>query len=113
MLEDVENDISYTYSGYAPISIRLGQCVAQKSGAISNPAETSSADDGDAKGKGSSARELHAHPIVGWKGFEDMLGTIPGKTFDIVQKVPASTNFTPSSVASLSKSSGRYHLLAL
>jgi hypothetical protein len=100
-LEEVENDISYTYSGYAPISIRLVQCVAQKSGVISNPAEKSSADDGDGKGKGSSARKLHAHPIVGWKGFEDVLGTIPGKTFDIAHKVPASTNSTASSVASL------------
>ncbi|KAG2155689.1 Sec1-like protein [Suillus clintonianus] len=97
-LEEVENDISYTYSGYAPISIRLVQCIAQKSGVISNPAEKSSADD---KGKGSSARKLYGHPIVGWKGFEDVLGTIPGKTFDIVQKVPASTNSTASSVASL------------
>ncbi|KAG1774000.1 Sec1-like protein [Suillus placidus] len=100
-LEEVENDISYTYSGYAPISIRLVQCVAQKSGVISNPAEKSKADDGDGKGKGSSTRKLHAHPIVGWKGFEDVLGTIPGKTFDIVQKVPASTDSTASSVASL------------
>lgn len=108
-LEEVENDISYTYSGYAPISIRLVQCVAQKSGVISNPAEKSSADDGDGKGKGSNARKLHAHPIVGWKGFEDVLGTIPGKTFDIAQKVTVSTNSTASSVVSLSKSLGRYH----
>jgi len=100
-LEEVENDISYTYSGYAPISVRLVQCVAQKNGVISNPAERSSADDVDGKGKGSSARKLYAHPIVGWKGFEDVLTAIPGKTFDIVQKMPASTNSTTSSVASL------------
>lgn len=100
-LEEVENDISYTYSGYAPISIRLVQCVAQKSGVISNPAEKSGADDGDGKGKGSSTRKLHAHLIVGWKGFEDVLGTIPGKTFDIAQKMPASTNSASSSIASL------------
>ncbi|KAG0707596.1 Sec1-like protein [Suillus ampliporus] len=103
-LEEVENDISYTYSGYAPISVRLVQCVAQKNGVISNPAERSNADDVDGKGKGSSARKLHAHPIVGWKGFEDVLGVIPGKTFDIVQKVPASTNSTASSVVSLLRS---------
>lgn len=101
-LEEVENDISYTYSGYAPVSVRLVQCVAQKSGVISNPAEKSSADDVDGKGKGSSAKKLFAHPIVGWKGFEDVLTAIPGKTFDIVQKMPASTNST--SVASLRKS---------
>jgi hypothetical protein len=46
---------------------------------------------------------------VGWKGFEDVLATIPGKTFDIAQKVPASTNSTASSVVSLSKSLARYH----
>jgi vacuolar protein sorting-associated protein 33A len=103
-LEEVENDISYTYSGYAPISVRLVQCIAQKSGVISNPAERSSADDVDGKGKGSSARKLYAHPIVGWKGFEDVLTVIPGKTFDIVQKMPASTNSTTSSVASLRRS---------
>ncbi|OAX42105.1 Sec1-like protein [Rhizopogon vinicolor AM-OR11-026] len=100
-LEEVENDISYTYSGYAPISIRLVQCVAQKSGVISNPAERSTADDVDGKGKGSSNKKLYAHPIVGWKGFEDVLTAIPGKTFDIVQKMPPSTNSTTSSVTSL------------
>jgi hypothetical protein len=103
-LEEVENDISYTYSGYAPISVRLVQCVAQKSGVISNPAEKSSADDVDGKGKGPSARKLYAHPIVGWKGFEDVLAAIPGKTFDIVQKMPATTNSATSSVSSLRKS---------
>ncbi|KAJ7147968.1 hypothetical protein C8R46DRAFT_1044960 [Mycena filopes] len=38
-LDEVENDISFVYSGYAPISVRLVQCVAQKGGVLSNPAE--------------------------------------------------------------------------
>ncbi|KAG6380785.1 Sec1-like protein [Boletus reticuloceps] len=96
-LEELENDIGYVYSGYAPISVRLVQCVAQKSGVISNPAEKASADDRDGKGKGSTSKKLFAHPIVGWKGFEDVLSTIPGKTFDIVQKMPSGTGpETPS-----------------
>ena len=37
-LEEIENDISFVYSGYAPISIRLVQCIAQKGGVLSNPA---------------------------------------------------------------------------
>lgn len=90
-LEELENDISYVYSGYAPISIRLVQCVAQKSGVISNPAEKASVDDRDGKGKASNPKQLFAHPIVGWKGFEDVLSAIPGKTFDIVQKLPSGT----------------------
>ncbi|KAF8559936.1 Sec1-like protein [Imleria badia] len=98
-LEELENDISYVYSGFAPISVRLVQCVAQKSGVISNPAEKTSADDG--KGKGSTSKKLFAHPIVGWKGFEDVLSTIPGKTFDIVQKLPSGTGPETSSISAL------------
>ncbi|KAI6163733.1 Sec1-like protein [Pisolithus thermaeus] len=100
-LEEVENDISFVYSGYAPISVRLVQCVAQKNGVISNPVVdkvtnnggTGSADHGDAVGKDTSidAKKLYAHPIIGWKGFEDVLGTLPGKTFDIPRSVNAIT----------------------
>ncbi|KIK30043.1 hypothetical protein PISMIDRAFT_382286 [Pisolithus microcarpus 441] len=104
-LEEVENDISFVYSGYAPISVRLVQCAAQKNGVISNPVVdkatnsggTSSADHGDVVGEGTSmdAKKLYAHPIVGWKGFEDVLGTLPGKTFDIPRSVNATTGTNP------------------
>ncbi|KIM70074.1 hypothetical protein SCLCIDRAFT_1207361 [Scleroderma citrinum Foug A] len=105
-LEEVENDISFVYSGYAPISVRLVQCVAQKNGVISNPAvdkatdrttnqnaSANSVNQGDADGKGKSvaSKKLYAHPIVGWKGFEDILGALPGKTFDIPRKTNSST----------------------
>lgn len=66
--EDAESeDISSVYSGYAPLSVRLVQCVAQKSAVLLAPA---------AAGPSSSAAErvrLEANPIVGWKGFEDVL----------------------------------------
>ncbi|KAG6868565.1 hypothetical protein C0993_001012 [Termitomyces sp. T159_Od127] len=78
-IDEIENDISFTYSGYAPISIRLVQCVAQKGGVISNPAEKA-ANDTSAKHE-----KMQAHPIVGWKGFEDVVASIPGETVDIVQ----------------------------
>lgn len=90
-LEEVENDISFTYSGYAPISVRLVQCVAQKGGVISNPAERERAtQDVTAADGGSRAPpgKVQAHPIVGWKGFEDVLAAIPGETIDIIQKLP-------------------------
>lgn len=74
------NDISFVYSGYAPLSIRLVQCVSQKPAVLSAAVDDSSA----ANGK----RVIpQAHPIVGWKGFEDVLATIPGKTVDEVQKL--------------------------
>ncbi|KAJ6623145.1 Sec1-like protein [Mycena sp. CBHHK59/15] len=82
-LDEVENDISFVYSGYAPISIRLVQCVAQKGGVLSNPAEKEKAPT-DGKTQPPAAK-AQAHPIAGWRGFEDILATIPGETVDIVQ----------------------------
>jgi hypothetical protein len=74
-LDELENDASYVYSGFAPLSARLVQCVAQKGGVLANPADV-----GDTR--------VRAHPIVGWKGFEDTLAAIPGATVDVVQKAP-------------------------
>uniref|UniRef100_A0A0W0FCB5 ATP binding protein n=1 Tax=Moniliophthora roreri TaxID=221103 RepID=A0A0W0FCB5_MONRR len=95
-LSEVENDISFTYSGYAPISIRLVQCVAQKGGVLSNPAEKEKSNQG-ANANSQDARiaaKVQAHPIVGWKGFEDILATIPGETVDINQKDPSGMSLT-------------------
>jgi hypothetical protein len=93
-LDELENDISYVYSGYAPISIRLVQCVAQKGGVLSNPAKNKEAgtEDGNRKGKSTLLGQVQAHPIVGFKGFEDVLESIAGKTFDITQKGPEGTS---------------------
>ncbi|KAI0304598.1 Sec1-like protein, partial [Russula brevipes] len=80
-LDELENDISYVYSGYAPISIRLVQCVAQKGGVLSNPAknkEGATEEDGK-KGKSTSLGPTQAHPIVGFKGFEDAIESIAGR----------------------------------
>lgn len=79
-LEEVENDIGFVYSGWAPISIRLVQCVAQKGGVISNPAEKEKTADEQSK---SSIGKVQAHPIVGWKGFEDIVSAIPGETVTV------------------------------
>ena len=82
VVDDVDdaapNDISYVYSGYAPLSIRLVQCAVQKN-TILGPAASETP---DARGK----RQLpKAHPLVGWRGFEDVLGGIPGATVDVRQ----------------------------
>jgi hypothetical protein len=87
-LDELENDISYVYSGYAPISIRLVQCVAQKGGVLSNPAKSKegAAEEDGKKGKSALLGPTRAHPIVGFKGFEDVVQSISGRTFDIKQK---------------------------
>lgn len=97
-LEEVENDISFVYSGYAPLSIRLVQCVAQKGGVLSNPAEKEkkamTGESADSTGAGVGM--VQAHPIVGWKGFEDVLEVIPGETFDMAPKPPRGGTETPA-----------------
>lgn len=95
-VEELENDISYVYSGYAPISVRLVQCVAQKGGVLSNPAldkgdrPEGEPADGTADVSGGTTK-VQAHPIVGWKGFEDVLASMPGETVDFVPKGLAPT----------------------
>ena len=89
-LDEVENDISFVYSGYAPISIRLIQCVAQKGGVISNPAEKEKTNNDVSNKndqKNSPMGKVQAHPIVGWKGFEDVVNVIPGQTVEVRQRV--------------------------
>ena len=92
-MEELENDVSYVYSGYAPISVRLVQCVAQKGGVLSNPAAEKDKKGGDGESPRRSAATMlvQAHPIVGWKGFEDVTAAIPGETVDIVQRLPGSS----------------------
>lgn len=90
-LDEIENDISFAYSGYAPISVRLVQCIAQKGGVLSNPAEKEKAStetNNAPDQKKLSFGKVQAHPIVGWKGFEDVVAMIPGKTVEIVQNAP-------------------------
>ncbi|KAJ7174275.1 Sec1-like protein [Mycena filopes] len=101
-LDEVENDISFVYSGYAPISVRLVQCVAQKGGVLSNPAEKEKERDKAAAGKAQgSSIKAQAHPIVGWRGFEDLMATIPGETVDIVQNGTSRGKAVAAPMASL------------
>jgi hypothetical protein len=81
------NDISYVYSGYAPLSIRLVQCVTQKNAILSVGASTAGNEDDQPVAGGKKKREVpKAYPVSGWKGFEDVMGSIPGATVDTRQK---------------------------
>ncbi|KAF9360746.1 hypothetical protein BGX34_007526 [Mortierella sp. NVP85] len=71
--EHAPNDISYVYSGYAPLSVRLIQCVVQRG------------KDGKPAGPGGRGPGLPGGN--GWKGFEEVLRMLPGKTFDEKQRV--------------------------
>lgn len=64
--------------------------MAQKGGVISNPAEKEKASNDAStisEQKKSSIGKVQAHPIVGWKGFEDVVSMIPGQTVETRQRV--------------------------
>ncbi|KAM0241075.1 hypothetical protein ACHAPO_001877 [Fusarium lateritium] len=74
--EDDPNDVSYVYSGYAPLSIRLVQCILQKQYLLSVT-------------KGNSASAAGAPPGVGtqgWQGFDEAVKHVRGQTFYEHQK---------------------------
>ena len=70
-------DISYVYSGFAPLSVRLVQCILQKPYMLSLI-------------KGGTASVSPMNPASatspGWLGFEDVVKSARGATFSIVQK---------------------------
>ncbi|PWN46543.1 Sec1-like protein, partial [Violaceomyces palustris] len=82
-------DVSYVYSGYAPLSIRLVQAVAQKEALLDPPMPIHASSDQGGKTNASRINSRsnlpRAHPIVGWRGFEDVVNSLPGYTFDEIQ----------------------------
>nr|XP_019003591.1 ATP-binding protein [Kwoniella mangroviensis CBS 8507]OCF67052.1 ATP-binding protein [Kwoniella mangroviensis CBS 8507] len=77
------NDISYVYSGYGPISLRLVQCLTMKNQILSSSTSTTNGE--DANGLGAGKEKPKAHPLNGWKGFEDVLSVLPGDNVDVRQ----------------------------
>jgi hypothetical protein len=86
-----EPDISYVYSGWAPLSVRLVQCITQKGGVFANPnvqigkqrQRSTSRSTGEQEPRSQDGMKAPAHPITGWKGFEDVIDLVPGDTFDL------------------------------
>jgi len=74
--EKEPKDISYVYSGFAPLSVRLVQCVLQKPYILSLT-----------KG-GPTPPTVNTVSAAspGWLGFEDIVKSARGSTFSIVQK---------------------------
>ncbi|KKK20273.1 vacuolar sorting protein [Aspergillus rambellii] len=74
--EKEPNDVAYVYSGFAPLSIRLVQCVLQKPYILSL-----------IRGGSTAATTSPANTASpGWLGFEDVVKSARGSTFSIVQK---------------------------
>jgi lysine-specific histone demethylase 1 len=69
------NDIAYVYSGYAPLSIRLVQCILQKQFLLRIT-----------KGNGVTSSAGAGGGAQGWRGFDDAVKHARGQTFDELQK---------------------------
>jgi hypothetical protein len=76
--EKQPRDISYVFSGYAPLSVRLVQAVTQKEALLDTA--------GAGAKRNATAPLPRAHAIVGWKGFEEVLAALPGATVDEEQR---------------------------
>ncbi len=77
--EQDPNDIAYVYSGYAPLSVRLVQCILQKQYLLSftkGSATNGAAATANAGGDGGQ----------GWRGFDEAVKHARGATFDDMQK---------------------------
>ncbi|KAK6227234.1 Sec1 family protein [Colletotrichum tabaci] len=72
--EDDPNDIAYVYSGYAPLSVRLVQCVLQKQYLLKVT-----------RGNGASAA-TGGPAAQGWHGFDEAVKHVRGQTFYELQK---------------------------
>ncbi|KAI9755946.1 MAG: F-actin-capping protein subunit beta [Chaenotheca gracillima] len=86
--EQDPNDIAYVYSGYAPLSVRLVQCLLQKQYLLSIT-KGSGGVIGGLGGQGTTSGGGAAAAIAntqGWRGFEDVVKSVKGKTFDEVQR---------------------------
>ncbi len=74
--EQNPNDIAYVYSGYAPLSIRLVQCLLQKQYILSITRGNGITGAGVTAGSGAQ----------GWRGFDEAVKHARGQTFDELQK---------------------------
>lgn len=83
--ETIKTDVSYAYSGYAPISLRLIQTA---SGNLSDVA------DGRPNG-------------LSWKGAEDIIQLLPGASFE-KSVIPETKSFRATSKSSLIRITGFY-----
>ncbi|KAJ1729849.1 Vacuolar protein-sorting-associated protein 33 [Coemansia biformis] len=96
MRDDDPDDVSYVYSGYAPISIRLLQCLVHDP-AVYTPTSSSRYASllrplGDSRTRPAQHDGQSIGGVKGgWGGWDDVLAELPGETVDLRQ-IPAGSN---------------------
>jgi hypothetical protein len=87
--ESSPDDISYVYSGYAPISVRLVQHalgLGSTSGASAAGAFVAGMA-GVGSSTSSQVRDKTGATVTGWRGIDEVLRTLPGVVFEEQQKI--------------------------
>lgn len=82
ILDDVDegddpSDVAYVFSGYAPLSVRLVQCILQP-----NYLRSLSSPGANRKAGAANPTPVADSGVGGWKPFSDALAQIRGRTFD-------------------------------
>lgn len=111
-------DISYVYSGYAPLSVRLVQCAVQNISAghaggsvpgigllVNVVGGGSSATVGSSNTHEKAGRQDKSEKatVTGWKGYEEILKLLPGAAVDEVQTVEAKNEREAKATAARAK----------
>lgn len=88
-------DISYVYSGYAPLSVRLVQVAASRESLVGSNSSSSSR----RRPAVAPPKATPTPPLQGWKGYEDVISCLSGATFELDQlSSPTITSSASSAV---------------
>ena len=86
VVDDIDDaapqDPAYVFSGLAPLSVRLVQCVIQKAHVRAVAASGSAAAITSESNALASKGALPQDGTLGWRGFADQLAQVSGRTFD-------------------------------
>ncbi|KAJ2558923.1 hypothetical protein EV175_000573 [Coemansia sp. RSA 1933] len=88
--ENDPDDISFVYSGYAPLSIRLLQCLVRDPAVYTSGSSSRYAallrPLGDSRSRPAQREGQNMGGVKGgWGGWDDVLSELPGETVDVVQ----------------------------
>ncbi|CAO3695260.1 unnamed protein product [Umbelopsis ramanniana] len=118
-------DISYVYSGYAPLSVRLVQCAVQKISAghaggnvpgigllvnVVGGGSSATIGSNHTAAQNGGQDKTDKSTVTGWKGYEEILKLLPGAAVDEVQTVEAKNEREAKATAARAKRSlGSHH----
>ncbi|OMH84723.1 Vacuolar protein sorting-associated protein 33A [Zancudomyces culisetae] len=98
------DDVGKFYNGYVPISIRLIQCLTRDNKILSDYNSNAKSSyvginvgfNSNINRDSDSGLNVPGGVVFGWKGFEDILQNIPGKTVELIQYSSSTSLLQPA-----------------